>query len=356
MINFILNDSAEGGKFEARYGEFYEGDGQQTTISGNVGMPFPFTGSGFTNLSFEYGNTDPTDRSIQRSDAQALIDGGDTFVKNPAQVWGQPETKDDLKLIVYLGVDINDRMNFYGFGNYQSKEVEGGFFYRNPDTRSGVFANGDQRLVGDLDTTNNLDCPNVAVGDAAGLALVMDNSTAIGAECFVFNEMFPGGFSPRFGGELTDYSAVAGLRGEFASGLVWDVSTSIGYNDVDFFIRNTVNASLGPDTPTEFDPGAYTQREQNFNIDLAYPVGISWMSSDLSIAGGFEYREEEFEITRGDLVSYEIGSPARRDAALSVGPEVLPGLQSLARSTGEKPASLHSTRIRRFPPKLPNFV
>jgi iron complex outermembrane recepter protein len=165
-------------------------------------------------------------------------------------------------------------------------------------------------------TTNNLDCPNVAVGDAAGLALVMDNSTAIGAECFVFNEMFPGGFSPRFGGELTDYSAVAGLCGEFASGLVWDVSTSIGYNDVDFFIRNTVNASLGPDTPTEFDPGAYTQREQNFNIDLAYPVGISWMSSDLSIAGGFEYREEEFEITRGDLASYEIGSPARRDAAL----------------------------------------
>ncbi len=43
-------------------------------------------------------------------------------------------------------------------------------------------------------------------------------------------------------------------------------------------------------------------------------------------------------------------SPARRDAALPVGPATLPRLHGLARSPRAKPASLHSTRIRRLPP------
>ena len=39
----------------------------------------PFT-TGFVNLSVEYGNSGPTSRSVQRDDAQALIDAGNTHV------------------------------------------------------------------------------------------------------------------------------------------------------------------------------------------------------------------------------------------------------------------------------------
>ena len=51
--------------------------------------------------------------------------------------------------------------------------------------------------------------------------------------------MFPGGFTPSFGGDLTDYAAVAGLRGTFGERVNWDFSAGYGYNRVDFFITNT---------------------------------------------------------------------------------------------------------------------
>ncbi len=341
VMNFILKDDSEGGSLQVRYGEFYEGDGELATISGNIGMPF--TASGFANFSFEYGNTNATDRSIQRSDAAGLIASGNTDVADPAQEWGQPKIRDELKMVLNLGLDLDRSKNFYGFANYQEKKVEGGFYFRNPDTRSGVFGtkiendpsttadDQYQRLVADLNPDNGVPCPTMIAGDAASnalLAQVMDNSTAIGAECFVFNELFPGGFTPRFGGKLTDFAGVAGVRGETAYGMSWDISAGLGYNDVDFFIRDTVNASLGPQTPTEFDPGAYTQFDKNFNVDVSYPLAVSWLASDLNVAGGLEYREEQFEITVGDQASFEIGEYA--DQGFSAASNGFPGFGPLA--------------------------
>ncbi|MEC7284518.1 MAG: TonB-dependent receptor plug domain-containing protein, partial [Pseudomonadota bacterium] len=51
VINFVLNDASEGGSFEARYGSFYEGDGDMIQMSGNVGLPL--SDKGFINLSAE---------------------------------------------------------------------------------------------------------------------------------------------------------------------------------------------------------------------------------------------------------------------------------------------------------------
>ncbi|MGI9284034.1 MAG: TonB-dependent receptor domain-containing protein [Pseudomonadales bacterium] len=79
-----------------------------------------------------------------------------------------------------------------------------------------------------------------------------------------------------------------------------------GRHEADFFIRNTVNASLGPNTPTEFDPGAYTQLDKTLNIDISKGFDVGF-ASDLNVAGGFEWRNEEFEITVGDPASFEIG-------------------------------------------------
>ncbi len=85
--------------------------------------------------------------------------------------------------------------------------------------------------------------------------------------------MFRGGFTPQFGGDVTDYAAVAGLRGTVGERVNWDFSAGYGYNRVDFFITNTVNASLGPDTPTTFDPGSRAiQDELNVNFDVAYEL------------------------------------------------------------------------------------
>lgn len=329
VVNFILKDYSEGGSLEGKYGQYTEeSDETRYSVSGNIGLPF--TANGFVNASFEYGEADPTNRSVQRDDAAALIAGGNTEVADPAQIWGNPEIRDDLKTIFNLGLALDDNTEAYAFGNYASKEVEGGFYFRNPDTRAGVFSSGtneagDQlRLVGDVTEDLSGNCPtNLTTDDAAGLAAVIADP-----DCFVFNEFFPGGFTPSFGAETEDYSLVAGARGTLDSGLAWDVSGGFGYNDADFFIINTVNASLGPRSPTSFNPGAYTQLEKNFNIDLSYPIEVDFLASDLNVAGGFEWRDEEFEITLGDQASWEVGPLA--DQGFSAASNGFPGFGPLA--------------------------
>ena len=117
--------------------------------------------------------------------------------------------------------------------------------------------------------------------------------------CFNFNETIPGGFTPRFGGTVTDIAFLVGLRGELESGLTWDVSAYQGENEGDFFINNTVNASLGANTPRNFDPGLYRQTDVNFNADFTYAL-----SETVNLAFGAEHRTEEFTIGAGQEESY----------------------------------------------------
>jgi iron complex outermembrane receptor protein len=137
VMNFVLKDDAEGGSLELKTGEYFEGDGQTTTIAGNYGMAM--TDSGFLNLSFQMKNADDTSRSVQRADAQALIDAGNTAVAEPAQIWGAPIVDDDLTLFANFGMDLKDGTEIYAFGNYSNRHVNGGFYFRSPNNRSGVY-------------------------------------------------------------------------------------------------------------------------------------------------------------------------------------------------------------------------
>lgn len=331
VMNFILKDSSQGGSFEVRTGGYTAGDGQTVTIAGNVGLPLGQ--NGFANLSLEVGQTDPTDRSVQRDDAAALIAAGNTAVRDPAQIWGSPETEDDIKLWANFGHTSNSGINFYGHANYVTKTVTGGFFFRNPNTRSAVFSGdgGNTLLIGDLlDAQDGVidgsaGCPTVNivndVPDPVALAAVIANPN-----CFSFQELFPGGFTPNFGGDLTDTSVLLGLRGQTGNGIAWDASVSTGSNEVDFFITNTVNASLGPDTPTSFDPGLYAQDEINFNLDLSYAL-----NDRTNLAGGVEWREEEFQIGLGQAESFAIGPLA--DQGFSAASNGFPGFGPIAAGT-----------------------
>ena len=328
VMNFMLKDAREGGSIEVRTGGFSEGDGDTLTFAGNVGLPLGE--NGFANLSVEFGSSDPTDRSVQRDDAAGLIAAGNSFVANPAQVWGSPEVEDDLKFWGNFGHLSESGKQFYAHTNYQSKTVTGGFYFRNPNTRSAVFSSdgGQTLLIGDLlDAQDGIldgsaGCPTVNivnnVPDPAALAEVFANPN-----CFSFQELFPGGFTPQFGGDLTDTSVVAGVRGAFSNGMGWDLSVSHGQNEVDFFITNTVNASLGPNTPTSFDPGLYKQTELNFNFDVSYAV-----NEMANIAAGIEWRDEEFEIGIGQLESYQIGPLAAQ--GFSAASNGFPGFGDIA--------------------------
>ena len=337
VMNFQLKDNHEGGSFEFKPGIYQYGDGRQFALAGNIGLG---TLDAWTSLSFEYGGADPTIRSVQRTDAMNLINAGNFSVKDPAQIWGQPIIEGDTKLFANYGATLTDTIDFYGHANYARKRVEGGFYFRNPNTRSGVFG----RNV-DLDDDDKPDEFYLLVGNLAGLpegvdkeaddiqlahpvtgavtATTDEERTAIAngvpadpakmqevikdPNLFSYQEMFPGGFTPRFGAFMWDSSVVIGVKGTalgdtLGKDLTWDLSGTFGRNHADFFIFNTVNASLGPDTPTHFDPGDYIQTDYYLNFDVTYPL------NDLVfLASGLEYRNEGFEIIEGERESHQIG-------------------------------------------------
>ena len=334
VLNFILKDDPSGIELTAKYGSTYQGDGDNFLLGANIGLPLG--DRGFVNLSAEFGESNATSRSTQRDDAAALIAAGNTAVANPAQIWGQPNVNDDIKTYVNMGFDLADNLKIYAFGNYANRNVDGGFFFRNPNTRGGVFR-GPQVdpvtgfassapnavasvLVGDLSINTAGDCPagipltqgGGLIPNAAVLAAVRAN-----ANCFSFVELFPGGFTPRFGGDVEDYSIATGLKGKVFGALDFDLSYRHGRNKANFFIRNTINASLGPNTPTEFNPGGYSQTENVFNLDLGYEIPLG--TGSVYVAAGSEYRDEEFTIFAGDAASFELGPLAQPTAAFPFG-------------------------------------
>ncbi len=334
VMNFELKDARDGGSLEFRTGAYRDanpgdastcgagiigdiqhscngigGRGQAYTVAGNTGLPLG--PNGFLNLSFEYGNANPTNRSIQRNDAAGIIGAGNDNIRNPAQVWGSPLLEDDLKLFGNFGSLFENGLQFYGHTNYASRKVTGGFYFRNPHTRGGVFRGpvvdsmptllvGD-RVWAETGVRGAGNCPVIPivdnVPDASALAAVEADPN-----CFTLYSRFPGGFTPQFGGDMIDYSLVAGLRGFTGGGLNWDASVNIGSTEVDQFIFDTVNASLGYDTPTSFRPGIYGQDDINFNFDVSVPL-----TNIVNFAAGTEWRREQFTIGAGDPASWEIG-------------------------------------------------
>ena len=302
VLNFVLKDADEGFSLEARYGAYTEDSGEDmTTVAANVGLPLG--DGGFANLSLEYGESAPTDRSVQHGHATQLIELGIPNVAVPAKPWGSPTVDDNLLAVANIGFDMGDSSEFYAFGNYASREVSTAFFFRSPMNRNGVYKTSANKFLvggdgcvaqyGDIDST------------AANL-LAFRNMLLADDGCFSFVETLPEGFTPQFGAEITDYSGVVGVRGETANGLIWDASASIGENDLAVFNHNSLNASLGPQSPRNFDVGNYTQRDTNINFDVSRQMEVG-AGSLLNVAAGLEMRTEEFEIAAGERAAWEIG-------------------------------------------------
>ena len=300
VINFVLNDSAEGGTIKVKKGEFSEGDGATTVVMGNFGMPL--TDAGFMNVSFQMKENDATSRSVQRPDAQGLIDAGNTSVAVPAQIWGAPIIDDDVTFFFNSGLDLGNGSEAYMFGNYSERDIDGGFYFRNPDGRGGVFTKGDgTRLIADVTGDMSGNCPTALdPSDYAGRDAVIADPN-----CYILNQAAPGGYTPRFIGNITDSSFTMGRSGEIANGMLagtaYDVSGSVGRNEATFGLNNTFNPSMGPDSPRDFETGSYIQLAKTFNVDLSKEYGST------SVAYGYEWRETTFSVISGEEASWKAG-------------------------------------------------
>ena len=336
VLNFILRDDAEGFEVVARYGSTFEGDGDNYMVAANLGLPLG--DRGFVNITGEMRDVEGTVRSVVRNDVAFAAANGyspvsdfqaiNTYTGEAPQYWGQPDVDDDAKLFLNAAFEINDSLEIYAFGNYAERAVTGGFFYRNvvggpSGQRGGVYKGPTVDPTTGLASDSGV--PSVLVGDMDGGSSCIDGiplggsggvipdpgllaSVTADDNCFSFIETIPAGFVPRFGGTNEDSAFAIGARGSFnvGTGLNYDLSAQRGSNKTEFYIRNTINGSLGPNTPRDFVPGGQEQTETVYNLDLSYGFEVG-LASELNVAVGAEYREEEFDLFAGDPASYALG-------------------------------------------------
>ena len=303
VINFILKDDSSGGSFTMETGRYAAGDGKSVKIASNVG--FALGSEGFLNVSGEFSKSDPTYRGEQWCTGSFCFDDSydtyQTFLGNgrddriayatdPAfiaattssaslftapdargqydgvvQPWGAPNAE-ALRFFFNAGMPISETVDFYAFGNYSDSDSDGSFFYRYPHNK----------------TIEKLREPDGSI--------------------YFPLEIYPGGFTPRFFGYVEDISIAAGLKSDGAGPLSWDVSARFGESSIDYTLSNTINPSMGPDTPTSFKPGELTNTETQIQADFAYDL-----SDSLTIVFGASYLDEEYEISPGEPDSYRNG-------------------------------------------------
>ena len=230
-------------------------------------------------------------------------------------VWGAPDFEYDYKFFGNVGMDLGDRVEAYGYGNYAKRRVEGGFFYRNPHTRSGVFDGGEITQDGTTyDTVKVADLDGIDMGGSCPAIRIIDNVAsaedlaAVEADpnCESFISRFPGGFVPRFGGVMEDYSFAFGVRGELPGDWHVDLGGVYGRHETAFFMRHTLNPQLlampgitVANIPTDYRPGNYTETDYSINLDVTRILELPLLYSPVNVAFGFEHRQEEFKVTQG---------------------------------------------------------
>ncbi|MGH1371369.1 MAG: TonB-dependent receptor plug domain-containing protein [Cellvibrionaceae bacterium] len=314
VVNLILNDSSEGFSISTQYGEYTEGDGERFTISGNAG--FELTENGFLNVTVEHSTSDLTDRGTPRPDAASVADivGAENVPYDGyGQRWGDPDVE-ATKFFVNAGIDLSDNVELYGNASYMDNETLSGFFYRTP-----VLPTAADNIAVPARSTLQTDANADGIPDNASSTLVndiiaqglnpADYLTADGSSPSGYvlrnpiHSQFPGGYSPKFGANITDFAFIVGLKGETDSGFSWDVRVREAENEVEYILEDSINPSLGALSPTSFKPGTLTQEESSFNADFVK----TWDDSPWNLGFGLEWRNETYKIGAGDTASTEVG-------------------------------------------------
>ncbi|WP_033074689.1 TonB-dependent receptor plug domain-containing protein [Sphingopyxis sp. MWB1] len=270
VINIILDDQP-GMEAYGQFSQYYEGDGTAYRTGAQGGTLLGERGS--LVISGEFSKSDATSRTRQRPDAIVFQEANPHFdVPNPVQRWGQPDLR-SVRAAFNADYEIVDGATLYGFGTWSEGEGVTDFNWRNPSFTANVYGS------------------SPAFPD------------------FNFAEIYPAGFTPRFGSEFDDFQLAGGMRGELGARLTYDLSASTGRNRIDYNMKESLNASLGPDSPTSFYLGRLRQSELNFNADFVYrlPLGLV---DPANIAFGAERRKESYAIFPGDPASYAIGPAA----------------------------------------------
>lgn len=257
VINLRLRQARNGGgasidasEYEthvpARLDPRHETDGR--TVTASAWQNLPIGSNGYLDLTAEFLNRNPTSR-------------GDFDTRNQPYVvrsrYGDPDVKQGTGYF-NMGVPIAESgWNFVSWGGYQYRRTQSAAFPRNP--------------------TNVNNVPSI----------------------------YPDGFLPLIQTKSKDMTLTGGFKGALGA---WDTSltASYGKNTIDYATLHTLNATYGAASKTSFYDGSVSYNQFVTNLDLSHDYVVG-PGSDVTVAGGAEYRREGYSISAGEPQSYDHG-------------------------------------------------
>jgi iron complex outermembrane recepter protein len=285
VVNIILNKDTD----IAFYGlgsQYYYGDGLTLLAGGRGGIALP--NDGHVALTVEYLKANETSRTHQRDDAVAFQAAHPTLaVPVPVQRWGNPDQQ-GVKAALDASENLNSYFEAYAFGTLSAGRQHNDINWRNPDTNTSVF------------------------------------KTTPVFPGFDLRTIYPTGFSPVEGVDYLDSQMAAGVRHKGSDDFTWDLSASYGVNNSRFFLNNSINASLGSESPFDFNLGHMIESEIDLNGDAVYRWHLPYLADALNVAFGAEYRAETYQMKAGDPASYAVGPGA--SAGLAPASNGFPGI------------------------------
>jgi len=114
-------------------------------------------------------------------------------------------------------------------------------------------------------------------------------------------EIYPTGFNPLITSNIIDNSLSLGVLTYF-KGWSIDLNNAVGRNNFQYFIKNTINATLKENSPTEFDAGGHQLIQNTTSIDFS--KYFTEKTFGFNIALGSEYRFDSYKIFSGEEASY----------------------------------------------------
>ena len=115
-----------------------------------------------------------------------------------------------------------------------------------------------------------------------------------------FTQVYENGFLPEIESKILDASAAVGVTTELF-GFDTDLSSTLGSNSFNYDVNNTINATLGTNSPFSFDAGKVSFLQSTTNLDFSKKLDVL---SGLNVAFGGEFRYENYQIKAGEQASY----------------------------------------------------
>lgn len=283
VININLKKTP-GGSISAQYGQnFDRSDGEVLVVRADYGVEVADTGN-FNVFAFA-SSGEQSDRSFAIASNRQIY----------PLVNGQPDPRE---------ATVDRKIN-KSFGAFPYRLLSGGFNFENEFNDVTVYTFG----IANKRRSEILYPPQIPNSGTTGIP-----------------EIYPDIFYPNFIIEETDAQLAVGARGQL-SGWDWNISSSYGQNRAKESLDDSLNASLGPSSPTSFYLGTLISKEWSNSLDVTRQFEVG--GGELQVSFGAQHRYDSFSIKAGEPASYIQGGYVRPAGQPFASTPTVPGAQSV---------------------------